>query len=366
MEVVRLMGRLGLTSFGGPAAHVALMEHEVVRRRAWIGRDEFLDLVALMNLIPGPNATEMAIQLGYLRARWPGFLLAGLAFILPGAILSGLLAWTYERYGAVPQLEQAFRLGIHPVVLAILVSATWRLGRAAIRDRVWLLWGAGGLAAQLLGLDPIWVLLAAGIAALFRTRIPWSGSFLVALLATPGATNAASVAVSQPLSVGLFFLKVGALLFGSGMVLFAFIERDVVAMGWLTQSQLTDAIAVGQMTPGPVLSSATFIGWLLAGPFGAAAATVGAFLPAFAIMVLVAPNVRRLRELRWAKEILAGVSAAVVGIILGVAVRIAAALVWDAGTALLFPVALVLLASARAPTWAIILLGAAIGGLRIL
>ena len=240
------------------------------------------------------------------------------------------------------------------------------MGRAAIREGVWLAWGAGGLAGELLGVDPIWVLLAAGIAALFRARLPGRGAFLMALAGIPGAAGSASAVITHPLSIGLFFLKVGALLFGSGMVLFAFIERDIVAMGWLSPSQLTDAIAVGQMTPGPVLSSATFIGWLLAGPFGAAAATVGAFLPAFAIMVLVAPNVRRLRELEWAREVLAGVSAAVVGIILGVAVKIAAALVWDAGTALLFPVALVLLASARAPTWAIILLGAAIGGLRIL
>ncbi len=240
------------------------------------------------------------------------------------------------------------------------------MGRAAIREGVWLLWGAGGLAAELLGLDPIWVLLAAGIAALFRARLPGAAPSCRSRSRLPGRRPSASAVITHPLSVGLFFLKVGALLFGSGMVLFAFIERDIVAMGWLTPSQLADAIAVGQMTPGPVLSSATFIGWLLAGPFGAAAATVGAFLPAFALMVLVAPNVRRLRELSGPREILAGVSAAVVGIILGVAVRIAAALVWDAGTALLFPVALVLLASARAPTWAIILLGAAIGGLRIL
>jgi chromate transporter len=187
------------------------------------------------------------------------------------------------------------------------------LGRAAIREGVWLAWGAGGLAGELLGVDPIWVLLAAGIAALFRARLPGRGAFLMALAGIPGAAGSASAVITHPLSIGLFFLKVGALLFGSGMVLFAFIERDIVAMDWRTPSQLVDAIAIGQMTPGPVLSSATFIGWLLAGPFGAVAATVGAFLPAFALMSFVAPNVRRLRELEWAREVLAGVSAAVVG-----------------------------------------------------
>jgi len=361
------MGRLGLTSFGGPAAHVALMEYEVVRRRAWIGRDEFLDLVALTNLIPGPNATEMAIQFGYLRARWPGFLLAGLAFILLGAILSGLLAWTYERYGALPYLQEAFRLGIHPVVLAIILTAVWRLGRAAIREGVWLAWGAGGLAGELLGVDPIWVLLAAGIVASSGRGSPGAARSS-SLFSRPPRRRAPrqSPSLNRSLSDSSSSRSARSSSEAAGPSSPSLNATSSPWAGSLRASSWTPSPS-GQMTPGPVLSSATFIGWLLlAGPFGAVAATVGAFLPAFALMSFVAPNVRRLRELEWAREVLAGVSAAVVGIILGVAVRIAAALVWDAGTALLFPVALVLLASARAPTWAIILLGAAIGGLRVL
>lgn len=358
------MGRLGLTSFGGPAGHIALMEHEAVRTRTWVSREYFLDMVALTNLIPGPNATEMAIQFGYLRAGWAGLLLAGWAFILPGALLSALLAWAYARYGALPQLEDLFRTGIHPVVLGIILAATWRLGRAAIRDFSFILWGAAGLAGELLGVNPVWILLAAGAAAALRRRLRRGGAPLLFLVGLPAlAEGGARPGLA---AVGLFFLKVGSLLFGSGMVLYAFIEKEVVHLGWLTRGELLDAIAVGQMTPGPVLSSATFIGWLLFGPAGAAVATLGVFLPSFFLMSILAPNFERIRQWAWAREVLAGVSAAVVGIILGVAVKIALDLPWDVGTSLLFPAALALLAWGRVPAWAVVLLGAAVGGLRLL
>jgi chromate transporter len=364
LEVLGVMGRLGLTSFGGPAGHIALMEHEAVRRRNWIARDEFLEMVAVTNLIPGPNATELAIQLGYVRAGWWGFLLAGAAFILPASLLSALLAWIYLRSGSLPSVQTVFRLGIQPVALAIILTATWRLGRTALRDWTWALWGAAALAGELAGVDATWILLGAGLASLARAGLLSRGMGPLAFLALVGAGNTAPATAHTPVSVGLFFLKVGALLFGSGMVLFAFVERGLVGGGWLTSGQLADAIAVGQMTPGPVLSSATFIGWLLAGPLGAVAATLGAFLPAFGLMSVIAPHFRRLRRHAWLREALSGVSAAVVGIMLGMALRIALGMAWDAGTAVLSLGALLLLL-VRSPAWAVVLLGAGAGALRL-
>ena len=358
------MGRLGLTSFGGPAGHIALMEHEAVRRRNWVARDEFLEMVAVTNLIPGPNATELAIQLGYVRSGWWGFLLAGAAFILPASLLSALLAWIYLRSGSLPSVQTVFCLGIQPVALAIILTATWRLGRTALRDWTWALWGAAALAGELAGVDATWILLGAGLASLARAGLLSRGMGPLAFLALVGPGNTAPATAHTPVPVGLFFLKVGALLFGSGMVLFAFVEKGLVGGGWLTSGQLADAIAVGQMTPGPVLSSATFIGWLLAGPLGAVAATLGAFLPAFGLMSVIAPHFRRLRRHAWLREALSGVSAAVVGIMLGMAVRIGLGMAWDAGTAVLSLGALLLLL-VRSPAWAVVLLGAGAGALRL-
>jgi len=365
LEVTGILLRLGLTSFGGVAWHIAVMENEAVRRRNWVTQDEFLEMVAVSNLIPGPNATELAIQLGYVRAGWPGFLLAGLSFILPASILSALLAWIYMRSGSLPSVQAVFQLGIQPAALAIILIATWRLGTSAFRDRTWVLWGLAGVAGELAGVDAGWVLLGAGVASLARAGLFPRPTGPLAFLALVGADRASSGVGQTPVSVGLFFLKVGALLFGSGMVLFAFVEKSLVGGGWLTAGQLRDAIAVGQMTPGPVLSSATFIGCLLAGPLGAVAATVGAFLPSFGFMAVIAPNFHILRQHAWLREAISGVSAAVVGIMLGMAVRIALGMTWDVGTGVLALGGFLLLL-ARKPAWAVVLLGAGVGALRLL
>lgn len=360
-EVALLFLKLGAVSFGGPAAHVALMEDETVERRGWLSREHFLDMVAATNLVPGPNAAEMASWLGYLRAGWAGLLVGGLAFILPGAVLSALLAWIYQRYGVLPGLQRVLAYGLHPAVLAVILAAATRLGRAALAPWWWGLWGAWGLALGLLGVDPLWILLGAGVIALLR-RVPLRGA--AAVLAVGGALREAVSAGPSAGVVGLFFLKVGALLFGSGMMLYAFIEREIVTRGWLTSGQLIDAVAAGQITPGPVLSSASFIGWLLAGPGGAVLATVGVFLPAFLIIAALGPILPRIQRRTWARDFLRGVSAAVVGAIVAVAVRLALGVAWNVGTGFLFAASLGLVLVARWPTWAVVLIGLAVGGVR--
>lgn len=336
-EVARLFVKLGAISFGGPAAHIALMEQETVSQRGWLSREHFLDLLATTNLVPGPNAVEMASHIGFVRAGWPGLIAGGASFILPAFLISLGLAWVYGRFGALPQVEALF-YGINPAVMAVILAATYRLGKVAIRDLRALVLAGVCLAAAMWGLDEVGVLLGAGAAGVLLyapPRWPWPAGLALVL----GAPNGWFPTLAWPddhlLRLGLFFLKVGALLFGSGMVLFAFIQRDVVVRyGWLNQQQLIDAIAVGQMTPGPVLSSATFIGYLVAGLPGAAVATLAVFAPSFSIVALIGPWIPRLRRSPTAQAFLRGVNAAVVALILSVALalfRSAVVDVWTAG-----------------------------------
>lgn len=374
LEVAGLFLKLGALSFGGPAAHIALMETEAVRKRGWLSQEQFLDLVAATNLVPGPNATEMAIHIGYLRAGWPGLVVAGVVFILPAAMISGLLAWAYVAYGALPQVQAIF-WGINPVAVAIVLLACWRLGKTSIKEwkghslalPVSLL--VAGVAAAFLGVDQVVILLAAGTISLLLHFLPRLRSHTSILALAPWSFSLPpslwSPTAPPPLSLlalALFFLKVGALLFGSGMVLFAFIQRDIVTdLGWLTQQQLVDAIAVGQMTPGPVLSSVTFIGYLLGGWSGAVVSTVAVFLPSFIIMALVGPWIPRLRRWPPARAFLRGVNVAVVALMLVMAVILLRAAVVDVWTVLIGLAALVALLRFRADGIWLILGGAALG-----
>lgn len=368
LEVGLLFLRLGAISFGGQAGHIAMMEQEVVNKRGWLTREHFLDLVGATNLIPGPNALEMVIHIGYVRAGWPGLLVAGIAFIVPAFAISLALAVAYVRYEALPAVAELF-YGIAPVVVAIVIGATYRLGRTAIRDWRAAAIAAAVLAARALGVDEVIALLGAGMVALAVyggiPRRPSSAS--LALLPAPlVAAPLAAVAglADRVIDLGLYFLKVGALIFGGGMVLFAFVERDVVSgYGWLTYRQLLDAIAVGQMTPGPVLTSATFIGYLVAGIPGALAATVGVFAPSFAITAVVNPWVPRLRRANRAQAFLRGVNAAVVALMLAMSFMLARSAIRDPWCALIGLAALVALLRFRTdPLW-LIVTGAAIGGL---
>ncbi len=368
LSVTGLFLKLGMISFGGPAAHTALMEQEVVQKRKWITREMFLDILAATNLVPGPNSTEMAIHIGYLRAGWAGLVAAGMAFILPAFFVSLALSFIYTRYGSLPE-GQALFYGINPVIIAIILSATYRLGKSAIRGKLQMVLGAAAFVAVMLGVNEILVLLAAGLIGILVYKAPkWlkSGNLLWNIAPfLPFAVHLFQTWFENPpklVQLTLFFLKVGSLLFGSGMVLFAFIQQDVVErFGWLSQSQLIDAIAVGQMTPGPVLSSATFIGYLVADWKGAVLATTAVFLPSFVIVALMGPFMPLLRRSAAVQAFLKGVNAAVVALMLTVGVSLFQAAVTDLWTFLILIAGLVLVFRLKLDSTWLIAGGAVVG-----
>lgn len=333
-EVAALFLRLGATAFGGPAAHIALMHDEVVRRRKWLDDQQFLDLLSATNLIPGPNSTEMAIHLGLLRAGWPGLVVGGACFILPAMCIVTALAWVYVEYGSLPSVGGVLG-GVKPVMVAIIAKALWDLGRKAVKGRVTGIVGACVLALTLLRVHEIALLALGGVAVMavengkrFRSvRLRCWGLPLAAL----GIPAAGAVATGFTLS-GLFatFLKIGSVLYGSGYVLLAFLRADFVErLGWLTDQQLLDAIAVGQVTPGPVFTTATFVGYVLGGLPGAVAATLGIFLPSFFFVALVHRAIPKLRRSVWLASLLDGVSVASLALMAAVTVQLARASLVD-------------------------------------
>lgn len=296
-EVALVFLKLGFLSFGGPAAHTAMMEEEVVNRRKWMDRQHFLDLLGATNLIPGPNSTEMTMHCGRERAGMAGLVVAGFSFLLPAVLITGILAWLYVRYGALPNVEP-FIYGIKPAVLSIIASAIISLGRKAVKNSETAVLGFLVLAAGIAGLNEITALLATGVAGTayfaFKNKTKDRLMSLAPLAAAP-AMPAGAMAI-PPLSLFLTFVKVGAILYGSGYVLFAYLDAELVTRGWLDRAQLMDAIAVGQFTPGPILSSVTFIGYLLSGPEGAVLATTGVFLPSFLFVALLGPLIPKMRR----------------------------------------------------------------------
>ena len=347
-EVAAFFLRLGFTAFGGPAAHLAIMEAEVVRRRRWLSREAFLDRLGAINLLPGPNSTQMAMALGLERAGWRGLALGGICFILPAALMAAGCAWAYGRWGALPR-AQGLLYGVRPVILAILAQALWSLGRTAVKDRTLAALGLASALAYALGLHELAVLGAAGL-------------LMLAVRGRPRSL-AASVAPVGLAPLFLVFLKLGAVVFGSGYVLVAFLRADLVARWhWLTERQLLDAIAVGQITPGPVFTTATFVGYLLRGPWGALLATLGIFLPSFLLVALVGPLVPRLRKSPSASAVLDGVNVAALALMAVVGLQLGHAALVDGTTGALALASAVLLLRFRVnPTW--IVLGAAAIGL---
>ncbi|MFN0097812.1 MAG: chromate efflux transporter [Gemmatimonadaceae bacterium] len=372
-ELAALFLKLGTTAFGGPAAHIAMMEDEVVTRRQWLTREAFLDLVSASNLIPGPNSTELAIHIGWQRARWAGLLVAGLAFILPAMVIVWVIAALYVAYGSLPAAA-GLLAGVKPVVLAIVAVALWRLARTALHSAITLALAVVAALAVWFGVHELLVLVACGLVAWIDGRVTRGGNHwervAVLLPAWPGTDMALSMGgghalTSAPLAAIFFlFAKTGSVLFGSGYVLLAFLRSDfVVRNAWLTESQLLDAIAVGQFTPGPVFTTATFIGYLLAGNAGALLATVGIFLPAFVFVALSAPALARLRgnrDLRWVFD---GLNAASLALMAVVTLRLAPdALAWRGGVAaVLFLAALVLTLRTRVNSAWLVLGGAIVG-----
>ncbi|HQR66719.1 MAG TPA: chromate efflux transporter [Thermoanaerobaculia bacterium] len=364
-ELAALFLRLGATAFGGPAAHIAMIRDEVVRRRRWLTEERFLDLLGATNLIPGPNSTEMAIHIGWERRRWPGLLVAGLSFILPATLITGALGWVYVRFGSVPAATWLL-YGVKPVILGIVVQALWGLAPRAARTWPLRLLGAAAAAASALGVDELVVLFGSGAAVMaargLRQGGPASLKGIVPIIPAVGASAAAG-AVTLP---GLFwvFCKTGAVLFGSGYVLLAFLRADLVQrLHWMTEAQLIDAIAVGQVTPGPVFTTATFIGYLLSGPLGALVATAGIFLPAFVFVALSGPLVPRLRASRLAGGFLDGVNVASLALMAVVTAQLGRAAIVDVPAAVLALLGVVLLLRFRwNATW-LVLGGAAAGAL---
>jgi len=311
-ELALLFLRLGLTAFGGPAAHIAMMRQEVVERRKWFTDQEFLDLLSATNFIPGPNSTEMAIHVGHRRAGFGGLLVAGACFILPAALLTLGFAWLYVRFGALPEAS-ATLYGVKPVIVAVIAQALWGLSRSAIKNRTLAAVGVVCAIASLAGMNELLVLAAGG--ALYTVR--WGGRANAGSspgIVILGSTKAAAVTLAATVSaqsVFLVFLKIGSVLFGSGYVLLAFLRAELVeARHWLTESQLLDAVAAGQLTPGPVFTTATFVGYLLHGGVGALAATFGIFAPAFFFVALSGPLVPRLRRSAVAGRFLDGLNVA--------------------------------------------------------
>ena len=365
-EVAALFLKLGTTAFGGPAAHIAMMREEVVVRRKWLSDQAFLDLVGATNLIPGPNSTEMAIHLGYLRAGWRGLVLAGVLFILPAMLIVLAIAMLYTRYGTLPEVA-ALLYGIKPVMIAVVAQALWGLSRTAVRGPILAVVGVAVLALYLLRFNEIALLVAGGIAiTLLSLMRGQRGSGSVGVLALLGSAIVAPlVATIVPYSLGILFLtflKIGSILYGSGYVLLAFLRNDfVIRLGWLTDQQLLDAVAVGQFTPGPVFTTATFIGYLVGGIPGALAATLGIFLPSFVFVWLLHALMARLQQSTLLRTFLDGVNVASLGLMAGVLWELGRAAIVDIPAAVLAVVAGVLLIRFKVNTTYLIVGGALVG-----
>jgi chromate transporter len=370
-QLALLFLKLGVISFGGPAAHIAMMEDEVVRRRRWLSHDEFLDLLGATNLIPGPNSTEMAIHIGHRRAGWPGLLVAGCCFILPATLIVTALAWAYVRYGSLPQTD-AILYGVKPAVIAIVLQALWRLGRAALKTKTLALVGATGILLEFLGVNELIILFGAGSAIgvgnWLAGRMRRGESSSPAPIALPVLFSKMTALATQSASsfglwpLFLFFLKVGSVLFGSGYVLLAFLRADLVERWrWLTEAQLLDAVTAGQVTPGPVFTTATFIGYVLGGLPGAFVATVGIFLPAFFFVAVSGALAPRIRRSATAGVILDGINAASMSLMAVVTWRLGLAALVDWTTVAMLVASLILLIRFRLNSAWLVLVGAILG-----
>lgn len=359
-ELARLFLKLGVIAFGGPAAHIAMLEDEVVTRRRWMNHEHFLDLIGATNLIPGPNSTEMTMHIGYERRGWAGLLIAGGCFIFPAALITGVLAWLYVAYGTLPAVEP-FLIGIKPAVLAVILGALWKLGKKALKSWALVPIGVGVAVALWLGMGEVPALLLGGLIGmgllllLDRREDPTKPAQALLAGLMPKGTGWALLGASTTAGavslwkLGLFFLKVGAILYGSGYVLIAFLEGGLVNdYGWLTQAQLLDAIAIGQFTPGPVLTTSTFIGYVVMAEQGASlaiagavVATVGIFLPSFFFVAILNPIIPRLRQSRYTAAFLDAVNVSAVALMVVVTLALGQATLTGWVPVVVFALALV-------------------------
>ena len=361
-EVAKLSFRLGVTAFGGPAAHIAMLHDEVVKRRRWLSEQHFLDLLGATNLIPGPNSTEMVIHTGYVRAGVAGLIAAGVCFITPAALIVLALAWAYVEYGTTPA-AQSLLYGVQPVVIAVVLQALWGLGKKALKGWLTAVVGLVTLGAYFVSPYVVALMLIGGLVVMVwdnRHRLRGASVGIV-----PLAGLGLPALASEPFTLtGLFwvFLKVGLTLYGSGYVLLAYLQADLVErLGWLTEQQLIDAVAIGQVTPGPVFTTATFVGYVLGGIPGALVATVGIFLPSFIFVLISNPIIPRLRRWPWTGSFLDGVNAAALGLMAAVTLILGRAALVDMLTVVLMLISAVLLMRFRVNSTWLIAGGAAVG-----
>ena len=373
--------RLGLLAFGGPAAHIAMMEEETVRRRHWLSKEKFLDLLGAANLIPGPTSTETAIYIGYQQAGLAGLFIAGVCFILPAAIMVTILAWAYVLYGSLPQVSDLL-YGIKPIIIAVILQALWSLGRSALKTRFLIICGLVALALSVLGVSPLLVIFGIGSIVGVRRWIvekrrevkPRLVSLCLLLLlpALAAGMQAGGTYLEPSSSFGLWplfvvFFKVGSIVFGSGYILLAFLQTDLVTrLHWITNSQLLDAITIGQVTPGPVFTTATFIGYLLGGPAGAFVATVGIFAPGFILVMISGPLIPRIRNSTIAGAFLDGVIVASLALMTFVTYQLGMAAWVDIVAVCLTVLSLFLSIRFHVNSTWLVLLGAVVGILRYL
>ena len=375
-EIALLFLKLGFIAFGGPAAHIAMMEDEVVTKRKWMSRQHFLDLVGATNLIPGPNSTEMAIHCGFHRAGFAGLIVAGICFIGPAAILTGFLAYFYVAYGNIPEIEPFF-FGIKPAVIIIILSAVYKLGQKALKTFLLGFIGTAVLIASLLGMNEVFAILSGGIVGMliiyFKNRIKgnslnsliplFSNLKLKLPLASFLAFTSTTISSISLLKLFLIFLKIGAILFGSGYVLVAYLDGELVKnLGWLTADQLIDAIAIGQFTPGPVLSTATFIGYQIKGFGGAVVATLGIFLPSFFFVAILNPIIPKLRQSKLAAGFLDAVNISAVSIMISATIHLSKQVLVDWKSILIAVVSGFMVFKFKKINSAYIVLGSAIFG----
>ncbi|MEC3877571.1 chromate efflux transporter [Chryseobacterium salviniae] len=340
-EIAKLFLKLGIIGFGGPAAHISMMQNEVVTKRKWMSQQHFLDLIGATNLIPGPNSTEMAIHIGIEKAGWKGLITAGVCFIFPAVFITGIFAWLYKKYGTLPEI-QPLVYGIKPAIIAVILSAIFPLAEKSFKSASLIILGLLVLVGSLLGYNEIFLLFGAGFLylLLFFIRSGKSGDLrnLIPIISLQGAENNFMSALN--LKLFLIFLKVGSILYGSGYVLFAFLDAELVSNGMMNRKQLIDAIAVGQFTPGPVFSSVTFIGYQINGWAGAAVSTLGIFLPSFLFVALLNPLVKKMRNSKIFSVFLDAVNAASVAIIVSVCISMGIETVTDWRTILIAVVCL--------------------------
>lgn len=366
-EIVALFLRFGFTAFGGPAAHIAMLHDEVVKRRKWLSEQHFLDLLGATNLIPGPNSTEMVIHVSYVRGGLPGMIVGGVCFILPAMSMVLALAWAYVKYGSTPQAAWLL-YGVKPVVIVLVAKALWGLGKKALKDWLTALAGIGAFVLYFMGFNEIALMVGGGLLVMLlsgvinRENLEKMGVMLPLSLPSLGISALAAAPFSLPL-LFLTFLKIGSVLYGSGYVLLAFLRSDLVEqLAWLTDQQLIDAVAVGQITPGPVFTTSTFVGYLLGGFPGALVATVGIFLPSFILVAITNPLVSRLRKNEWSGALLDGVNASALGLMAAVLVLLGKASLVDPVTVVIAAVAAVLMIRYKVgSSWLII--GGALTGL---